>query len=513
MGRQQKNIIFAVAALIVLGGLIGVYFWQQAAQKEADTLAAAEPTEEPVNLKLIEHTAPPSEAPAEGTDTATQVTEAPSDGPVHTKEGVVKIEFINESGSYVILPRIVDDATEWYLEADPDLVLDQTTMNSQTLFSRALTATSRLQESVEDTAEYGINPSSARAIATYADGSTEVVHVGKKTPDQNNYYVMVEGNPALYLLSNGAGARYFNRIGDIVDKSLPVINTEFIDYFLIAERGKPTIEFDFVGTQEERETMQEQYGGLVLKMIQPHYGRDLYTGSLKVYLLDRITGMTIGDLVELNAADLSVYGLDEPSLEFWYKFQEDEIHLLFGDQTEDGNIYVKRFDTNQVYLMAYADMSALYGLDPLSVVEKFVALVDIMKCDSVNIEDYTGTKKSYLFEMNHDVLPPEEGEEEGEAIMNTKVNGAVVDEEMFKDIYRLLIGLSIEDMLADYVPSGEPMFKAAYTMNTGEPPIELTFYDYSDHFYVVEKSGEELHYVTGKLGVDLFFEGAAGAGF
>jgi hypothetical protein len=229
--------------------------------------------------------------------------------------------------------------------------------------------------------------------------------------------------------------------------------------------------------------------------------------------LEKISGMTIGEMVELDAADLSSYGLDEPSLEFWYKFQEDEIHLQFGDQTEDGNIYVKRFDSNQVFLMAYAEMSALYGLDPLSVIEKFVALVDIMKTDSVNVENYADSSKNYLFEMNHDVLPPEEGEEEGEAVMNTMVNGASVDEEMFKDIYRLLIGLSIEDMLTEYEPSGEPLIKMTYTMNTGEPPVVLTFYDYGDHFYTVEKSGVEDYYVTSKLGVDLFFQGAASAGF
>jgi hypothetical protein len=180
MGRQQKNIILAVVALVILGALVGVYLWQQNEARKAEAEAAAQPTEAPVSLKLIEH----------------------------TQEEIEKIEFINEHGSYVLLPRTVDESTtEWYLQDYPDIALNQSTASSQTLFARALNASSKVLDTVDNTTEYGINPSDARAIATYKDGSTEVVHVGKMTPDQRSYYLMVEGDPALYLLSSGAGAR------------------------------------------------------------------------------------------------------------------------------------------------------------------------------------------------------------------------------------------------------------------------------------------------------------------
>jgi hypothetical protein len=219
--------------------------------------------------------------------------------------------------------------------------------------------------------------------------------------------------------------------------------------------------------------------------------------------------MAIGEMVDVDATDLSQYGLAEPSLEFWYKYAEDEIHLLFGDQDGEGNIYVKHFDKNQVFLMDYASMSALYEVNPLSIVDKFIALVDIMKCDYFNVEHFTDPARNFLFEMNHETLPPEEGEEEGEEIMTPKVNGLDVDEDTFKEVYRYLIGLTIDKELEEYTPTGDMLFSATYTMNTGEPPIVISFYEYDTHFYVVQKVGEDHLFVTNKQAVDLFFGEAA----
>ncbi len=127
MGRQQKNIILLCAALVVLGALVGVFIWQQNVQRQAETEAAAQPTEEPVNLKLIEH----------------------------SQDEIVKVEFFNEKGSFTMLPRIVDEAVEWYIEEYPELALNTSTASSQTLFARALNASSLMLETLSNPTEYG----------------------------------------------------------------------------------------------------------------------------------------------------------------------------------------------------------------------------------------------------------------------------------------------------------------------------------------------------------------------
>ncbi len=134
------------------------------------------------------------------------------------------------------------------------------------------------------------------------------------------------------------------------------------------------------------------------------FNKDLSNAKVVVYVMEDLQ-LTLGEMVEIKAEDLTPYGLDDPSMEFWYKSGETDIHLLLGDKTEDGNIYAKLFDREQVFLMEYALVESLYGLDPLSVVEKFIALVYIDDCERI-IVDHTDPSLDFELVMNHEVLPP-----------------------------------------------------------------------------------------------------------
>ncbi len=220
MSRQRKNIIFLIVTLAVLGGLAGVYFWRQNADAKAEVEAAAQPTEEPVNLRVIER----GEGAAE----------------------VTQIEYINEHGSVKFSPKQVDGERDWYFTDYPNVPVNQSTADSMAYFATAFTASSLMLEKAENLAEYGLGPEASRAVATYADGGMEVIRVGSQTPDRSYYYMMVEGNPALYLLNSTTGERFSFTYSDVVDRAVPAINKDSYEYILINERGREPVEFDFI---------------------------------------------------------------------------------------------------------------------------------------------------------------------------------------------------------------------------------------------------------------------------
>jgi hypothetical protein len=239
-------------------------------------------------------------------------------------------------------------------------------------------------------------------------------------------------------------------------------------------------------------------------MIKPYYGREMYYANFKQHVLDKLADFKLGQVVEMEAADLSQYGLAEPSLDFWYKGGEGDLHLLFGDRTDGGNIYVKYADRPQVFVTEFNSVSALFGVNVLSLVEKFIALINIEDCDSIDIVHSTVPERNLRIEINHEQLPPEEGEEEGEKIINPTINGKAIEEDPFREVYRYLIALIADLEVEAEIPEDEPVFTITYNMLDGKKEF-VAFHKYDDNFYTARREGVEFVFVTNKQSTEMFF--------
>lgn len=477
MTKSKKNLITLVAAVVVVGALVGLYLWQNQRRQQAEAEATPSPTPA-ASITLIDR--------------------AESD--------IASVAFTANGKSFTLAATYgeAEEAT-WQLVGDPEIAINQTTAKDMVRGLYYLSVVEKLFDQVDNPADYGIGPDAATAVATYTDGSHATVRVGKMTPARDRYYMMLEGDPALYLFYSYYGDRYYNDVGALIDRTLPTITSESIQYIYLKERGKAPIEFGFFGTDQEKQDMYEQFGMIYVTMLQPYPGRELYYSNFEQSVMTDFMNMQIGDMVALRPDDLSIYGLDDPSLELWINDLESEIHLLFGEQTGDGKIYCKFYDRPQVFLTDYEYVKRMYNINVFTFIEKFVALVNIVECNGIDIEVPGNPERNYHVTLDHIVLPPEEDEEEGEAIINPYINGQLVQELAFKTFYQRLIAISYDTEIEAYAPESEPIFTVTFHL-IDKDPVVLRYYTFDNNFYAVQRDDNPIQFVSSRQNSEIMFQ-------
>jgi hypothetical protein len=424
---------------------------------------------------------------------------------------IVSVRFTAPNGhDMTLFAQETDGETVWAMLAAPDAPIYQSMAREMIRAFYHLSAEEQLFESIDNPQDYGIGEN-ITATATYTDGTTATIFVGKMTSSHERFYMMLEGDPGLYLLYTYFGNRYLNTADDLIDRRLPDVILDGAEYLLIAERGAEPIEFTFIGTEEEKEELYLKYGIINITMVSPHPGRELYYSSMERTLMESFnTNFRLGELVELFPADYAPYGLDEPSLEFHWvgNFALDELHLLFGDRlTDEGLIYVKQADRPEVFLADFTAVSAMYGVNPYLFIERFIALIDIMDVDTIEINYPSQPGRSHSLHVNHGKTPPDENNPDGRDTMNPTINGTAVTESDFKLVYRYLIGLTSDVEIEPYEPETGPEFTVTFNKRDGKPPVQTAYYPYEANFFAMSRDGGPCVVVTSRQATDVFFKG------
>jgi hypothetical protein len=278
-----------------------------------------------------------------------------------------------------------------------------------------------------------------------------------------------------------------------------------MEYLLIQERGKTPIEFAFDGTEEEQQEMYEQYGMIYVTMMQPFPGREMYYSNFERAVLEEFNYLALGDMVALRPDDLSPYGLDNPSVTVWVRDAEQSLHMHFGNRTEDNQIYCKFDDRPVVFLTDYDYVKQLYNINVFTFIERFAALLNIDDCERIEITSPGRDTTYYDIYINHTVLLPEAGEEEGEKVIRPTVNSQPVQDKAFRTLYQRLIGLTYDTEIETFTPSGEPIFSITYHVSDKEPTTVRT-YPYDANFYALQRDGNPIQFVTSKQSTDILFQ-------
>lgn len=478
MSKGKKNLIVLIVALMVVGGLAGVYIWQgnrQAAEAEVE----ASPAPAAETLLLIDR----------------------------DENDLNRVAFTTADRSLTLTADRTGEETVWQMDGDEDIAINQTTAKDMVRGLHYLSVVEKVYDQVDNPADFGFgSESSATAVCEYTDGTSAVVRIGMMTPAKDRYYLMMDGDPALYLLYTYYGDRYFNDAGSLIDKTIPTFASENIEYVLIAERDKKPIEFGFYGTEDEKQETYDQFGMIYVTMLQPYPGRELYYSNFERMVLTDFASFQPGEMVALRPDDYAPYGLDNPSLELLIRdLEENELHLFFGDRTDDGLIYFKFGDRPHVFTAEYDMVKMLYNIDVFSFIEKFVALINIEECVSIDIATTNDPARNYSIQLNHVTLPPEEGEEEGEKIIEPLVNGQQVQDMAFRTFYQRLIGLSYDTEIEPMEPEGEPVFTVTYTLKD-KPPVVTKYYNYINNFYAVQRDDNPVQFVSNQHSTEIMYQ-------
>lgn len=453
---QTKKMIGGGILLLLVIITAAIYFWP-AGHAEEEAPAVISP---PVSLHLIQR----------------------------AEDEVAEITF-HTADSSASLIRYYDEFNQiqWYYTGASGYQLNPAQRRNKARPAWLLTALEIIHEDASglDLAQFGLYPPTLTMVVLFDDGDEYTVHLGTRTVDLQNYFLMIEGGPAMYLISGFVGERMKLGLEDMLDMSLPSFNAENMQYLRLTRQDRPDIIL-----------YADEYNRL--RVAEPYTGVLLDYWALGEMLMPALTHLRMTELVELHAYDPAAFGFDEPILEIEYRGEFDEVHLLFGDifiYDEIEFIYAKFAGRPHIFKLESGTVDLFLNMSILDIIQRFIALVNIHEVEKVVI-DAPASEQRFEMVFNHSLY---------DNSMHPTLNGTNMEEPVIRDLYRQLISLRAEVEIPAFTPQGVPDITITYH-RFDYPDIELRFFRFDANFYAVSVDGRDAWFVTNNRDVSLLLQ-------
>ncbi|MCL1862943.1 MAG: DUF4340 domain-containing protein [Defluviitaleaceae bacterium] len=465
MSRKKQRIANLSITLVVIALMLFAYFWS---------------VRRPIGV-------PPQAPPS----TAVQL--------LQRDEGeVVQVMFYTD-GSREYMTPFYDELgrIQWAHSAGFDLNVHAA--RDKVRSSWLLAATDVAHTDVEglELSAFGLAPPMLTVESLFDDGSTHTIRLGSATTDYMHFFLMLDDDPAIYLVNAVLGERLQSGVIDMIELALPPIHIEEAIYIRLTEDdSSPVVLAPRTADMAAHplDGLIPDIGGEHLVMHEPFFGLQLSTSRLIEYVMHPMTQFRLLEVAELVPQSLVPFGLDTPVLEFefitWHG--QNDVHLKFGDSfTHDGVelIYVKVADRPHVFVAEREHPASVMGVEPLDIADRFLALIHITDVEAITI---TAGGREYLLTMNH---IPDSFDIEPE------VNGRSVDADDFRTVYFHIISLLADADVEPFLPHGLPEVVITYH-RIGIPDFALRFYDYNTNFFAVGGDNGEAMFVTNRRAVE-----------
>lgn len=276
--------------------------------------------------------------------------------------------------------------------------------------------------------------------------------------------------------------RQLNQIHQLMsDVKATDINKHNFHYMYLKQEGKQAIEI------KENESISEemkQYGIGLWLVTKPYANiRRIDTCAFDKFL-DKLPAFSESDVVELDAKDLSIYGLDKPDIELILKDKNpltkeiSGVHYIFSKADSDKeNVYFKYANKNVVYRMKKKDYDRL-DLKAFDIAEKLIYIVNISKVAKIDI---TSKSLNYTLMLTREVI-------DGQQKEIFKIEDRVVEDSSFRNTYQSIIGISadlqVEDSQTISTDSAENVTITYHLSDNTKK--EITYYKYNDEYYITK---------------------------
>ncbi len=194
-------------AVVLLGGLVGAYFWSE------------------------KHEADKAKKPAEGA--------APRILDLKVAD-IMGLEIKKRGGEDTILTRT--DSGVWSVTSPKPFPADQGAVGGVTAAGSTLFSNRVIDDNVTDLASYGLAPAAMQVDFKMKDGKTVTLLVGDANPAGNSVYAKVATDPHLYTMDSSSKTAFDKETKDLRDKRLLTFDQEKATRVELTAK-KETIEF------------------------------------------------------------------------------------------------------------------------------------------------------------------------------------------------------------------------------------------------------------------------------
>lgn len=395
----------------------------------------------------------------------------------YTKDQISKLTVTQGNTNLSFIPN----GENWCIEG----LSDSTGLNTaaiKVLCDNLLTLDAFKQLNASNIEDFGLTTPAKIITYTFTDGSTKRILLGNSTPDNRSVYLMKEDTSNIFLITTSMANSFKGDLTLFRTTELDKIDTSTVT--ALKASGKDIESLD-VTLNDDTSAYTTSY----LLKLSDGSTRDMSTTNF-VELLKLIPSpITIENFVADNVTDLTPYGLDNPTLDLYIqntttetdeKTNEPkdvitEIHYLWGNTTDDGQVYFMKADTQSVYSMSSAFLAPLLkAFDPFYLSAKFTQLINIADVIQIDIsllgQNYTLKIDSNTYTLNDKTLSADH----------------------FKALYKNIIGISADTEFKNTTLSSDtPAATFIFTSPEGEKTT-YTYYDYDKQFYQTTFKGTSI---------------------
>lgn len=418
------------------------------------------------------------------------------------KTYVSSVSIINKTDDYVIKQKTAK-GDEWAIPTLKDLNQNNTLYSSLITTIVDLSAEKIVEEKPDNLAKYGLDKPRAIATVQFLDKNKtkRVISVGNLTPDEQNYYVIMDNKKTVYAVESGRMSYFDYDQAEFISLSLlsaPASNDNYpdINKLTIKQKG---LDYDMV---IETDTSGNSVMASSQVLVEPINAYLDATNSVNI--THGMWGLNANYAVKPlpTSADFKKYGLTDPQAKVVLDSSDGVYTLTIGNpiykQTEDGKDTTVIVDY-YVYFEGVAGVDAIFAVSadslPWATQTPSDFITGLMTYNKVTdlkniVVDIEGKKTTFALKSAIDEEATE-ASEDGEKVYTldtVTVNKKKLDTENFKAWYQELLECPTTELCLEE-PTNERYLKININLSNGDKDT-LEFYKDTTRRYIVKLNGK-----------------------
>lgn len=398
----------------------------------------------------------------------------------------------------------------WKNVNDDNFPVDENSINIIISNITEVLATQLVVKDAEDLSQYGLEKPELTISVTVSDGTNQVIKIGDEVPsDTGGRYCRMNEEQTVYVIPTSIYSAFAKTEQELlVLEETPEITADAIQNLSIQYSDEDT----FLLEKNKKREKQSDYNYWDIAGV---YDKKMVADTTDVTaFFENYEGISYKNAVEYNCNNFDIYGLKNPSITITVEYQEtyektenavqedtqkedntekeiEEITvdktytLLIGDQTKEGDYYVRANESPYVYIMSNDIVKGLLGEGAFSLIYPYVCSYDIDQVSSIDLawEQETHEMKR---KINKTTTTNEEGEEEEIEEAIYYFDGAEIDKTTYINAYQQLASILFAKEAESSVEGEEVL---SLILHTKKEDITIRFTTYDDNYNRVEIDG------------------------
>ena len=376
------------------------------------------------------------------------------------------------------------DVDEWKNQEDSEFPVDQEAV--ETLLNDLLSFTAKRKlEAVDGLSEYGLEDPSNTIRLTDESGTETEILVGSRNQSTGDYYVsLAEAPNTVYVTASDLSSILPGSVMELAESEAypSVSSSDIVEIQVKKAQGSYTLAYE----EEEANWSVTGEDGI-------SYSAEYQQVSS---LASTLSGMVYSGLMDYNAEDLSVYGLDQPAAEIYIRYKEEieeeeeepetvekNFTLYVGNQDENGNYYVRTEGSGQVHRVSSESLSSALENNSVSYWSREIGYISMNNLKRVEVS-YGGEIRT--IERHSEEQEQEDGSTETEVTYTS--GGTLLDEDKTEDFLNSASGISAQSK--DPSLSASETAEITITVETESETFTVSYTPYDENFYLAsDKEG------------------------